>query len=113
MDKDDRADPADLLDACSQMYVEKDAEYGSSWSLAGETMAMWCDELGIEELPTDERSLISIGLYFQRFHKLTRAFNCEFALDEDDLEFESIADSHLDEPAYAAMHASLFVEDSP
>jgi hypothetical protein len=102
----DSIDPDELHEQAAEMYRRKNADYGESWRLAGETLNLWCDNLDIDSLPTDEQSLISLGLFFQRFHKLTRAFNGEFARDE--LHHESVFDSHHDESTYAQMHASVF-----
>jgi|APHM01.1.fsa_nt_gi hypothetical protein len=99
-------EPDELHERAAEMYRQKNEDYGESWKLAGETLSQWCEELDVESVPTDRESMISLGLFFQRFHKLTRAFNGEFAQDE--LNHESVFDSHHDEATYAEMHASLF-----
>ena len=101
--------PAEVLRECAATYEQKNEDYGGSWRLAGETLAMWADELDIEELdPTDERQMISVGLYFQRLHKITRGFNLEFG--SGDPNNEPIPESHSDEAAYAGIHASFVGE---
>jgi hypothetical protein len=104
-------EPDELHEKAAEMYRQKNEDYGESWKLAGETLAQWCEELDVESVPTDRDSMISLGLFFQRFHKLTRAFNGEFAQDE--LNHESVFDSHHDEGTYAEMHASLFTGSQP
>jgi len=103
-------DPDEILKSNAEMYKQKNEDYGESWRLAGETMAMWAQEGIIDEIdPTDETQMISVGLYFQRLHKLTRSLNLEFG--SGDPNNEPIAESHEDESTYAAMHASLAIED--
>lgn len=107
---DDPAEPDELLRNGADVYEQKNADYGGSWRLAGETLAMWADELDAEIDIQDEQEAVSIGLYFQRMHKLTRGFNLEFG--QGNPENEPIVDSHGDEKVYAAMHESLAQEGS-
>jgi hypothetical protein len=62
--------------------------------------------LGGEEPITLESAedVISFGLMTRRLDKFARAFNGEFR--DDDLNFESTEDAHLDDMVYAAMSAS-------
>lgn len=95
-------DPADLLGEMGETYRRKNADYGDSWRRAGEIMHQMAggEPVTIESVG----EWIRIGLYFQRLHKLQRGFNGEFLADE--MNFESIRDSHTDEGVYAAMHAT-------
>jgi hypothetical protein len=102
--------PQEILTENAQTYDEKNDDYGDSWRLVGETLSLWCRHAGADELvfPTDSETLNSLGLFTRRLDKIIRAFNGEFLADE--LNFESIRDSHADESTYAAMHASLLAE---
>lgn len=95
--------PDEILRDNADMYEEKEADYGASWKLAGKTIAMWSEFLEIDDLdPQDEDVMISIGLYFQRMHKLTRSYNLEFG--SGDPNNEPVAESHGDESTYAGIH---------
>jgi hypothetical protein len=99
--------PDEILRANADLYERKNEDYGGSWRLAGELFAAMANSCGYDEIdPTDESEMISVGLYFQRLHKLVRSANLEFGTGDPNN--ESIADSHRDESTYAAMHASLF-----
>lgn len=101
--------PDDVLRNNAELFEQKDEDYGGSWRLAGETMAMWAEELGIDDIdPSDQRQMISLGLYYQRVIKLTRAFNLEFG--DGDPNNEDIDESHEDESTYAAIHTSFELE---
>jgi hypothetical protein len=105
--------PAEILQANAETYREKEDDYGESWKLAGKTLALWLNHNGLDELvlDADADTLNSLGLFTRRLDKMIRAFNGEFMAD--DLNFESVADSHEDESTYAAMHASLLAEQEP
>jgi hypothetical protein len=93
--------PADVLFDGAQTYDEKNDDYGDSWRLVGEFMYRLTDGEGmVLETPED---FISFGLYTRRLDKIARAFNGEFLSDE--LNFESVVDSHEDEAVYGAMHS--------
>lgn len=87
----------------AETYEEKNDDYGDSWQTVGEIL--W--ELGGEEpiVLESPEDVISFGLFVRRFDKLARAFNGEFRAE--DLNFESIVDSHEDESVYAMMSAEL------
>jgi len=101
--------PGELLEQFSDLYAGKEDEYAESWRIAGETISLWAEEMEIKEIPTDPESMVSFGLFFQRFHKLARAFNEEFGDAPDSV---SPFDSHRDEVVYGAMAASLFEEEN-
>ena len=102
--------PAEVLADSAQLYEAKNEDYGNSWTLVGETIALWSDELGVDEIdPTDPEQAAEMGLYWERLIKLIRAFNLEF--NDEAPNNESTAESHQDASTYAAMHASL-VEDT-
>jgi hypothetical protein len=94
-------DPTNILSDCATTYEAKNDDYGDSWRLVGEFLWMLSND-GIEL--NSKEDFISFGLYTRRLDKLARAFNGEF--NDDDLNFESVMDSHEDEATYAAMHAS-------
>lgn len=107
---DDTPSPDEILEANADLFRQKNEDYGGSWRLAGDTLAMWADEMDIEEIdPSDPRQMISLGLYFQRLHKITRSFNLEFG--SGDPNNEPIAESHEDESTYAGIHTSFSLED--
>lgn len=101
-------DPDQILRDAARLYERKNEAYGNAWQLTGKTMALWCDEMGVDvlEIAADPETFVSLFLYMHRLEKLIRAFNGEF-LVEGELDFESIADSHRDAGPYSAMHASL------
>jgi len=90
------------------LYADKNDDYGNSWELGGRTLSLWLQGMGVDELTisTDPDTMTSLGLYFRRMDKLMRGFNGEFV--SDDLNHESVFDSHHDEATYAEMHATLF-----
>lgn len=94
-------DPTSILESCASTYEDKNDDYGDSWRLVGEFLWLLANN-GIT-LETKE-DFISFGLYTRRLDKIARAFNGEF--NDDDLNFESVMDSHEDEATYAAMHAT-------
>ena len=91
----------------AETYREKNDDYGDSWRTVGEVI--W--QLGNEEPITLEspEDVSSFGLFVRRFDKMARSFNAEFRAD--DLNFESVVDSHEDESIYAMMSAELRDED--
>lgn len=98
-------DPATLLEHSAELYTVKNADYGDAWRMAGETMAMWARELGIDEIPAgDGHTQASQNLFIQRLHKLIRAYNLTFGDGEPNN--EPLAESHTDASVYAAIHAS-------
>lgn len=90
----------DILNEGAETYKLKSEDYGDSWRLVGEFLWMLAHD-GVE-LETKE-DFISFGLYTRRLDKIARAFNGEF--NDDELNFESVNDSHKDSMVYAAMHA--------
>ena len=102
-------DPSQILQESAETHDKKDADYGTSWRAIGHILhGLSKGEPVVLETPED---FISFGLFTRRMDKIARCFNGEFLSDE--LNFESIADSHADETAYAAMHASLLGEQEP
>lgn len=95
--------PAERLEDLAGTFERKNEEYGESWRLAGELVSQILAEQDVNQLETDPQTMISLGLYFQRLHKITRGMTGEFALEE--LAHESVADSHDDEAVYATIHA--------
>ncbi|MFC7191903.1 hypothetical protein ACFQL7_20675 [Halocatena marina] len=94
-----------VLEENLNTHREKNDDYGD-WRIPGRTLALWAQELDADPVDlTDKHNAVSIGLYTRRLDKIIRAFNGEFAKDE--MNFESIEDSHADESNYAAMHAAL------
>lgn len=104
-------DPAELLEECAELYREKNDAYGDAWKLAPKTIAMWCEEMGVEELTVeaDTDQLASFSLYIRRLEKIIRSFNGEFVVDEQ--AFEDIEDGHVDSAPYSTMHATVVRED--
>ena len=92
---------SDKLIEGAETFEEKSEDYGMSWKLIGEILLL-LNEGEPLTLETKE-DFVSFGLFTRRMDKLARAFNGEFA--QDDMNFESVADSHLDEAVYAAMAA--------
>lgn len=102
--------PDDILEQNGETYRQKTADYGDAWRLAGSTISMWGDELGIDTVEiTDERKMASLNLYIQRLHKLLRAFNLEFS--EQSPNNERPSESHRDGSTYAGIHTSFAMED--
>jgi hypothetical protein len=102
-------DPTQILRESADTYQEKNADYGQSWRAIGEILhGLTKGEPVVLETPED---FVSFGLFTRRMDKIARSFNGEFL--SDDLNFESISDSHADETAYAAIHASLLGEQEP
>lgn len=95
-------DPEDILFDCAETYSEKNEDYGDSWRNVGHILYLLAGEQSITL--EDPEDFISFGLFTRRLDKIARAFNGEFVAE--DMNFESIYDSHKDEAAYAAMHAS-------
>ena len=96
-------DVADFLEEAQQVHDRKDSDYGRAWITVGEIMHTMADGEPVTlESPED---YASIGLFWERLIKIQRAFNGEFVAD--DLNFESIEDSHTDNIPYSAMHAAL------
>lgn len=102
--------PDEVLTENAETYRAKNQDYGDSWRLAGETLALWLQHAGCDELrvPADPDSLNAVGLFTRRLDKLIRSFNGQFVAGE--MNFESTADAHEDESTYAAMAASLLRE---
>lgn len=94
--------PEDILFDSAETYREKNDDYGDSWRQVGEFLY----ELADGEVTLDSKEdFISFGLFTRRLDKMARAFNGEF--NSEDLNFESVVDSHEDESVYSAMAASL------
>lgn len=102
--------PGDVLEANADLYRRKEDDYGEAWRIAGETLAMWADDLDIEFDPTDPQSAVTWNLYMQRLHKLVRAFNLNYGGEGPNN--ESITESHADASTYAAIHASYVNEQA-
>lgn len=94
-------DTVAILEDGADVYEEKQNDYGDSWRQVGKFMYRLAPDDGIH-LETEE-DFISFGLFTRRLDKLARSFNGEFVADE--MKFESVLDSHMDESVYAAMHA--------
>lgn len=93
------------------LYERKNADYGDSWQLAGQTLALWLQHQGVDKLqiPVNSYTMNSLGLFTRRLDKMIREFNGWFCLDEGE-EFqvnESITETHADDVPYAAMHTQL------
>jgi hypothetical protein len=102
-------DPAQILQESATTHDKKNEDYGESWRAIGHVLhGLANGEPIVLETPED---FISFGLFTRRLDKIARCFNGEFLSDE--LNYESISDSHADETAYAAMHASLLAEQEP
>jgi len=102
---DDSPTPDEVLRDGATLYERKNDDYGAAWRLAGETMALWAQECGVESMsPQDAQQMVSLCLYIQRLHKLVRTFNLEF--NEQDPSFEKISESHSDNTVYASMHTA-------
>jgi hypothetical protein len=102
----DGVQPDDILRDGADTFQQKNEDYGSSWTLVGETVALWSQELDIDSIdPSDPREAARMGIYWERLIKLVRAFNLEFS--DSTPNNESTRDSHVDETVYAAMAASL------
>jgi len=98
--------PGDVLMDNARLYAEKNDDYGNSWRLVGETIALWSDELNVESVDlSDPTQAAMLGLYWERLIKLVRGFNLEFS--EQSPNNESTSESHADASTYAAMQAAL------
>jgi len=94
--------PQEILAQGAETYEKKNKSYGDSWRMVGRFLHMLAGPDGIT-LETEE-DFISFGLFTRRLDKLARAYNGEF--NDDDLNFESVMDSHEDECVYSAMAAA-------
>lgn len=106
--QNDRRDPtpADVLRENADLYAEKNDDYGDSWRLVGETIALWSDELDVDSVDlSDPEQAAMLGLYWERLIKLVRGFNLEFSNQSPNN--ESTEESHADASTYAAMAAVL------
>jgi len=101
----------EIMNDSKDLYERKNADYGDSWKLTGKTMAMWFEHQGVDELqiPVNEYTMNSLGLFTRRLDKMVRAFNGWFCMDEgDELQVdESITETQKDQVPYAAMHTQL------
>ena len=98
--------PSQVLEDNASLYREKNADYGNSWRLVGETVGMWADELEIDSVDvSDPENAAALGLYWERLIKLVRAFNLEFS--DQTPNNEATTESHADASTYAAMQAAL------
>lgn len=98
--------PSQVLEDNASLYREKNADYGNSWRLVGETVALWADELGVDSVDvSDADNAAALGLYWERLIKLVRAFNLEFS--DQTPHNEATTESHADASTYAAMQAAL------
>lgn len=102
--------PDEILQQNGETYQDKNDDYGDSWRLVGETLALWLEAAGEDDatVPADPDTLASLGLFTRRLDKIIRAFNAEIIGGE--LNYESVMDAHTDESTYAAMHAALTQE---
>lgn len=95
--------PKSILDEKGDEYERKNADYGASWYEIGQVLWILSGREPVTiESPED---FVRIGLYTRRLDKLFRSFNGEFRSDE--LNFESVEDSHSDEGVYGMMAAAL------
>ena len=109
-------DPREALEVLADsadLYERKNADYGDSWKLVGEILAMILQHQGMDKLtiPVTPEALNSLGLFFRRGDKFTREFNGWFG--PGDLQVnESIAETHQDDVPYGAMHTELAEEQA-
>lgn len=102
----DYSTASEILHESADLHLEKQNDYGRSTRLSG--LILWLIA-GQEPFEVDgPEDLMSLGLFTRRIDKLARAFRGEFVLD--DLNFESVEDSHNDESVYAAKHKALLEE---
>lgn len=94
--------PEEILSDGGETYARKNEDYGDSWRKVGRILHMLADGDTVELNSVEDH--ISYGLFTRRLDKLARAYHGEFVADE--MNFESIVDSHEDEMTYAAMHSS-------
>jgi hypothetical protein len=94
--------PQDILSDGAETYEAKNSDYGDSWRKVGEILHDLADGEPVTlNSPEDH---IAYGLLTRRLDKIARAYHGELLADE--LNFESVLDSHQDESVYAAMSAS-------
>jgi len=94
--------PQEILSDGAETYEQKNDDYGDSWRKVGEILHELADGEPVTlETPEDH---IAYGLLTRRLDKIARAYHGELLADE--LNFESVTDSHEDEAVYAAMSAS-------
>jgi hypothetical protein len=104
----------EIMEDSKALYDRKNDDYGDSWKLAGKTMAMWLRHQGLDELrvPATAPHMNALGLFTRRLDKMIREFNGWMCLEEgDDFRVdETIAETHMDDVPYGAMHAQLAEE---
>lgn len=69
---------------------------------------MWLKHQEINELriPVNEYTMNSMGLFFRRMDKMSRAFNMWFGGGDRNIS-ESVVETQEDQVPYAAMHTQL------
>ena len=100
-------DPSTLLHDLADVYESKNDDYGNSWEVAGQLLWQMADGESIELESAED--VIRFGLWTRRMDKIVRAFNGEHRTD--DLNHESVMDTHADEAVYAVMQATLSERD--
>lgn len=103
--------PIEVLDDSSQLYEDKNDDYGDSWKLVGKILALILEHQDIDtlEIAANPDHLNALGLYTRRLDKLIRSFNATFVADELQVD-ESVPETVGDQVPYAAMHTSLVEE---
>lgn len=95
-------DPAEILDSGGETYARKNDDYGDSWRKVGEILHSLADGEPVELVSVEDH--IAYGLLTRRLDKVARAYHGE--LLAEDMNFESVTDSHKDESVYSAMSAA-------
>lgn len=87
-------------------YEKKNANYGASWLLTGETMSLWFPKGITIDTP---RKFIMFGLTVRMLDKIMRAANLELAGEEDKVGEQS-SESYGDLGVYGFMAATVASE---
>jgi hypothetical protein len=89
----------DAIEAWAAKFRDKNANYGNSWLLSGETLALWFPQgLHIKTV----RQQIMHGLVVRMLDKLLRAANLELAGEQDKVG-EKASETFFDLGVYAFM----------
>jgi len=105
--------PRQILEEAQELHRQKEQDYGESWRLTGEIMALILQRQGKEEItiPAEPEALSAFGLYTRRLDKFTRSFLGTFTDDELEVD-ETVPETTKDSVPYAAMQTALAREMS-
>lgn len=96
-----------LMEQWTSTYKKKNANYGSSWLLTGETMSLWFPQGVVIDTP---RKFIMFGLTVRMLDKIIRAAHLELTPEQDKVN-EASSESFGDLGVYSFMAASAALDE--